>query len=232
MNKYFLIFLMSIAFNPLFAQLTITGNAVPSVQFKDANGRILSTGENNIKGNQYVFDKFGLGKVIMSNGLEAIDSNLNFSLLDHRLYFLKDNSLYYVNQSYTSFSLIQKDADNAIMEKQFNKGYPAIDQFTPSTFYEVLAKGNNFHFLKYSKAFVKESTPYGSAPIKEYTIDHTFFLYDVAMKQMSLIGSSLSVKNLKKALPNYATTIDQYLDQFHLNIKKEADLRMLLEKLQ
>lgn len=232
MNKFFLIVLLSIIVNPLFAQLSISGSAVASVQFRDANGRILSTGENSIKGNAYVFEQFGLGKVIMSNGLEAIDSNLNFSLFDHQLYFLKDKGLYFVNQPFKSFSLTSKDADNNSLEKFFTNGYPAFDQNTTNTFYEIVSKGNSFHFLKYSKASVKESTPYGSAPIKEYSIDHSFYLYNVLTKQISLIGSTLSAKNLKKALPSLAASIDSYVDQLHLNLKKESDLKLLLEKLQ
>ena len=93
MNKFFLIVLLSFTINPLIAQLSLSGNAVANVQFRDANGRILSTGENSIKGSPYVFEQFGLGKVTMSNGLEAVDSNLNFFFFDHQLYFLKDKKI-------------------------------------------------------------------------------------------------------------------------------------------
>ena len=232
MNKFFLIVLLSFTINPLIAQLSLSGNAVANVQFRDANGRILSTGENSIKGSPYVFEQFGLGKVTMSNGLEAVDSNLNFSFFDHQLYFLKDKGLYFVNQPFNAFSITSKDAENNTIEKLFANGYPSFDQNTAKTFYEIVVKTNNLQLLKYSKAFVKESTPYGSAPIKEYSIDHTYYIYINASKQLSLVGSSTSAKNLKKALPTYAAAIDHQIDQLHLNLKKESDVRMLLEKLQ
>lgn len=231
MNKLFLLVLFTITIQPLFAQLSISGSAVASVQFKDANGRLLSTGENSIKGSPYVFEQFGLGKVTMSNGLEAVDSNLNFSFYDQQLYFLKDKGLYFVNQPFNAFSITSKDAENNTTEKLFANGYPSFDQNTAKTFYEVVVKTNNLQLLKYSKAFVKESTPYGSAPIKEYSIDHTYFIYNPSLKQLSLVGSAISVKNIKKALPIYAASIDTYIDQLHLNLKKEADLKLLLEKL-
>ena len=229
MTKFFLIVLLSFTINPLIAQLSLSGNAVASVQFRDANGRLLSTGENSIKGSPYVFEQFGLGKVTMSNGLVAVDSNLNFSFFDHQLYFLKDKVL--VNQPFNAFSITSKDAENNTTEKLFANGYPSFDQNTAKTFYEVVVKTNNLQLLKYSKAFVKESTPYGSAPIKEYSIDHTYYIYNNSSKQLSLVGSSTSAKNLKKALPTYAAFIDTYIDHLHLNLKKEADLQLLFQKI-
>jgi len=55
MKKYLIIFLLSSVALPMFAQ--ISGNAVPTVQFADANGRILPAGAAGVQGTPYLFEK-------------------------------------------------------------------------------------------------------------------------------------------------------------------------------
>jgi hypothetical protein len=45
------------------------------------------------------------------------------------------------------------------------------------------------------------------------------------------LGSSHSLKSVKKTLPNYAAQIDAYLNANKLNLKKEADMVQLLQQL-
>lgn len=210
---------------------TITGNAVPTVQFSDVNGRIVPMGNNGIQGSPYLFENFGMGILIMSNGMEAIDSNLNYSLFDHKLYFLKNKSMYLVNQPVKSFELNSIDKDNNRLVKNFVSGYPSIENNTANTFYELITEGAMYQLLKYASKYIKESTVYGSAPIKEYTTDHIYCVYDKAAKKMLLVGSTVSLKNLKKTLPEKASQLDQFISSMQLNLKKEADVKRLFEKL-
>lgn len=210
---------------------TITGNAVPTVQFSDVNGRIVPMGNNGIQGSPYLFENFGMGILIMSNGMEAIDSNLNYSLFDHKLYFLKNKSMYLVNQPVKSFELNSLDKDNNRLVKIFFSGYPSIENNTANTFYELITEGEMYQLLKYASKYIKESTVYGSAPIKEYTTDHIYCVYDKAAKKMLLVGSTVSLKNLKKTLPEKASQLDQFISSMQLNLKKEADVKRLFEKL-
>ena len=214
----------------MFAQ-TITGNAIPSVQFADANGRLLPASGAGILGTPYVFDKFSLGKVIFLNGMESVDSNLNYSYFDHKLYYTQKNGLYVVNQQAKSFVLISVDKDNNKVSKQFMCLFPSVDDNTPATFYEVLGKGDNFQLLKYTHKRIKETTVYGGAPVKEYVMDDLFYIYDKMGKNMLALGSNHSLKAVKKVLPNYAVQIDAYLDANKLNLKKEEDMIQLLQQL-
>lgn len=230
MNKYIFILSLSCATLPMFAQ-TITGNAIPSVQFADANGRLLPASGAGILGTPYVFDKFSLGKVIFFNGMESVDSNLNYSYFDHKLYYTQKNGLYVVNQQAKSFVLNSVDKDNNKVSKQFVCLFPSVDDNTPATFYEVLGKGDNFQLLKYTHKRIKETTVYGGAPVKEYVMDDLFYIYDKMGKNMLALGSSHSLKAVKKVLPNYAVQIDAYLDANKLNLKKEEDMIQLLQQL-
>ena len=230
MNKYIFSFIFSCVTFPMFAQ-TITGNAIPSVQFADANGRLLPASGAGIQGTPYVFEQFGLGKVIFVNGMESVDSNLNYSYFDHKLYYTQKKGLYVVNQQAKAFVLNSVDKENNKVSKQFMCLFHSVDDNTPATFYEVLGTTDNFQLLKYTHKRIKETVVYGGAPTKEYVSDNLFYIYDKAAKKMLTMGSALSLKSVKRNLPNYATQIDAYLNVNKLNLKKEADMIQLLEQL-
>ena len=229
MKKYLYILIFSCATPSLFAQ--ISGNAVPTVQFADANGRILPAGVAGVQGTPYLFEKFGQGKVVFVNGMESVDSNLNYSLVDHKLYYTQKKGLYVVNQQAKEFTLYSVDKEKNKISKQFMCLFPSVDDNTPATFYEVLGIGEYLQLLKYTSKRIKESAVYGGAPLKEYVMDDLFYIYDKAAKKMLAMGSALSLKSIKKTLPNYATQMDAYLNANKLNLKKEEDMIQLLQQL-
>ncbi len=229
MKKHLFIFIFSCATLPIFAQ--ISGNAVPTVQFTDANGRILPAGAAGVQGTPYVFEKFGQGKIVFVNGMESVDSNLNYSYVDHKLYYTQKNGLYVVNQQAKEFTLYSLDKEKNNISKQFMCLFPSVDDNTPATFYEVLGKGDNFQLLKYTSKRIKESAVYGGAPLKEYVLDDLFYIYDKVSKKMISLGSTLSLKAIKKGLPDYAAQIDALINTSKLNLKKEEDMIQLLQQL-
>ncbi|MFZ4104445.1 MAG: hypothetical protein ACOYKI_06885 [Sediminibacterium sp.] len=231
MKKYLFILLFSCATLPSFAQTIPNQTAIQAVQFADANGRILPAGAAGVQGTPYVFEKFVQGKVIFVNGMESLDSNLNYSYADHKLYYTQKNGLYVVNQQAKEFTLYGLDKDKNKISKQFMCLFPSIEDNTPATFYEVLGVGGNFQLLKYTSKRIKESAVYGGAPLKEYVMDNLFYIYDKAAKKMLSLGSKLSLKSVKKTLPNYAAQMDAYVDANKLNLKKEEDMIQLLQQL-
>ena len=229
MKKYLFILFFSCATIPMFAQ--ISGNAVPTVQFADANGRILPAGAAGVQGTPYLFEKFGQGKIVFLNGMESVDSNLNYSLVDHKLFYTQKNGLYVVNQQAKEFILYGLDKEKNKISKQFMCLFPSVDDNTPATFYEVLGKGDNLQLLKYTSKRIKESAVYGGAPLKEYVLDDLFYIYDKGAKKMIAFGSAISLKSIKKGLPSYSVQIDALMNTSKLNLKKEEDMIQLLQQL-
>ena len=229
MKKYLFILFFSCATIPMFAQ--ISGNAVPTVQFADANGRILPAGAAGVQGTPYLFEKFGQGKIVFLNGMESVDSNLNYSLVDHKLFYTQKNGLYVVNQQAKEFILYGLDKGKNKISKQFMCLFPSVDDNTPATFYEVLGKGDNLQLLKYTSKRIKESAVYGGAPLKEYVLDDLFYIYDKGAKKMIAFGSAISLKSIKKGLPSYSVQIDALMNTSKLNLKKEEDMIQLLQQL-
>lgn len=214
------------------AQGVMTGDAIKYIQFTDANGRILPAGQSIIEGTPYVFEKFGNGKVVFTNGVEATEPNLNYSYFDSKIYFTKDNSLYLVNLPVKSFYLENAEDPSNIITKRFANGFPSVESNTLNSYYEVLGQGKVYQLLKYSHKRVKESNVYGGAPVKEYVMDNTYYIYVVADKKMIPAGSGISIKGLKKLLPNDAAKLDELAEATKINTKNETGLGKLMEQLQ
>jgi hypothetical protein len=136
-----------------------------------------------------------------------------------------------VNQQAKSFELNSVDKENNKVSKKFMCLFPSIENNTPATFYEVLGNGDQFQLLKYTHKRIKETVVYGGAPVKEYVMDDLYYIYDKADKKMHALGSSRSLKAVKKVLPNYAAQMDAYLNTNKLNLKKEEDMVQLLQQL-
>jgi len=51
------------------------------------------------------------------------------------------------------------------------------------------------------------------------------------LKKMITMGGSLSLKAIKKVLPDYSTQIDAFVNTNKLNLKKEEDMIQLLQQL-
>ena len=62
-------------------------------------------------------------------------------------------------------------------------------------------------------------------------MDDLYYIYDKMGKKMLALGSSHSLKALKKVLPNYATQLDALMNTNKLNLKKEEDMIQLLQQL-
>ena len=94
----------------------------------------------------------------------------------------------------------------------------------------IVSMMRHLHFIRSSKR-IKESAVYGGAPLKEYVVDDLFYIYDKAAKKMVALGSALSLKAIKKGLPEFTAQIDALLNTNKLNLKKEEDMIQLLQQL-
>jgi hypothetical protein len=61
-------------------------------------------------------------------------------------------------------------------------------------------------------------------------MDNSYYVYVVADKKMLPAGSSISFKNLKKALPNDAAKLDELAAATKINTKNEEGLGQLIAK--
>lgn len=213
------------------SQGVLTGGAIKNIQFMDAGGKLLPLGGTNVQGSPYLSEKFTMGNMVFSNGMKAADSNLNFSLFDQQMYFIKNQNLYLVQIPIKDFEMDVLDAQNVVSTKHFRNGFPPLLLNNQYTFYELMVSGKSLQLLKLSQKRINETTVYGAAPIKEYATDIQYFIYVSEENKMVSLGSNLSIKAFKKALPNLVAKIEEMVNAQHLNVKEEIGLIKLIELL-
>ncbi|MHA4810440.1 hypothetical protein ACX0G9_20205 [Flavitalea flava] len=111
----------------------------------------------------------------------------------------------------------------------FKTGYPAIGSNTGQTYYEVLAEGPKVHLLKYVYKVVQVSSNYGGPTEKAYAQREFLYVYDVLATTMTEISHNSSA--VKKALPEYAADIESFSVQHKSKLKKEEEIKALVEYL-
>ncbi|MFX8573800.1 hypothetical protein ABTM22_19910, partial [Acinetobacter baumannii] len=88
-------------------------------------------------------------------------------------------------------------------------GYPGVDKNDLNTYYQVLYFGNNLQLLKWQHKKIVESSSYGGVKEKNFVLEQAFYVFD--SKNYKTIPIEKKLIDLKKALPDYATDLDEYL---------------------
>jgi hypothetical protein len=107
----------------------------------------------------------------------------------------------------------------------FRNGYPAIDRFNTTSYYQVLAD-SSFQLLRsYRKELVEVEEI--NRPKKKVLRDYSeYYVYTPAGKMVRIKADA---KKIAEALPEYASLINQVVEKNKLKLKQEEDLVKLFE---
>ncbi|MGI8584287.1 MAG: hypothetical protein ACR2KX_19005 [Chitinophagaceae bacterium] len=190
-----------------------TGKPIPVGDFSDVNGSPL------------LQDKWTVGVISFADGKKYVDSFMNYSLYDDKLFIKKNNQTYPVNVRPKEFLIT--DGNNSGIAYQFERGFPAGDHNDSLTFYEILFAGNSFKLLKWGHKKVTETSNYGGVNQKEYSLINVYFVFLPKSNRMVEMGMKVNLNDLRKNFPEYEKDIDLYLSSHKLNTKKNEDLIQL-----
>jgi hypothetical protein len=207
--------------------------ATKNLEFYDDDGNLIPIGYHpNIEGSPMLYPKTGIGSVKFQNNLNLVDSSLNYSLADDKLYYIRDNKYYSFKQPVKEFSIQYLEEPNKIVIFHFKAGFPEIENHTRASLYELIYEGTQFMLLKWQHKKVEEHTNYGSATDKEFVTVYTYYLYFPGKEKMEKLGLKFSLNDLKKFLPDYATKLDAYASQHKINLKNESEMQLLFQYLE
>ncbi|WP_025764375.1 hypothetical protein [Dyadobacter tibetensis] len=97
------------------------------------------------KPSAYLFDEYYTGSVTGEGGLVVDGVNLRFNTASNRLEIKKEDSLFVTGAAVTGFTL---PTGTALY--YFQRGFPAVDNGSAETFYQVLYDGNVKLLKRYS----------------------------------------------------------------------------------
>ncbi|MBD3749553.1 MAG: hypothetical protein IE931_08660 [Sphingobacteriales bacterium] len=185
---------------------------------QDVQGRpVMEKSYTDIAGTPLLFAHWIPGDVKLDNGSSYQNIPLKYNLVDDILYFMnpKDSTMLEFVQPVKSFTLKTLTGD-----LNYANGFPAVDGFKASSFYQILYDGKT-KLLKKATKTVLENRPYNSATVERTFLDTVeyFTLQD---------GKTIKIRPSKKVLLELfgekSNPMGDYLKKEKIDFKNDDDL--------
>ncbi|WP_091149421.1 hypothetical protein [Mucilaginibacter pineti] len=201
--------------------------ATAQVKFSnDIEGKpYMEKSDTEIEGNPYLIPDWVIGSVVLGNGKTGT-LKLRYNIAKDELSFEnpKDTSSLNFIDVVKSFTLNPFKIDESnLLPLVFDSGFPAIDNQTTATYYQVIG-GGKVKLLKHYKKKIEISKAFNSA-----TSTQTFVLADsyylLINGQMSKIKPTQ--KTIAAAFKDKEPQLQTYLKTNSIDYKSDADLAKL-----
>lgn len=189
----------------------------------DLQGKPLSEmSYTDVVGTPYLYDGWTKGTVELVNGTFYKDLDLKFSLLKDELFFknTKDDAMLAFVLPVKSF-LFEVGAQKNL----YRNGFPEVDNFNKTAYYQVLFDGNLKLLFKSYKT-ISEIKPYNSATTEKRFADN-YSYYVLKDGKMNKIRPSK--KEFLELFKNKTAEIDQFIKTEKIDFKNNQDLSRMLE---
>ena len=195
-------------------------NGVLKAQFlQDIQGRVITTQTyTDVIGSPFLNDAFVNGNVVLINGVKFQNVLLKYSSYNDELFFKnpKDESLLSFVVPVKSFELL------GLM---YINGFPAIDNFTENSFYELIANSSVKLLLKNYKTILENKAYNSASTEKKFEDNKIYYVFkDGKMKRFKP-----SKKDFMEILADKSLEIDVFLKKEKVDFKNNADLAKVFE---
>jgi hypothetical protein len=176
--------------------------------YDNEGNRIRMASEMGVQGTPLLQEGWGKGKIFYHSGETLLGKYINFSLYNHKLYYVQDKKMYEVVKPVDSFSVSFPHEDGTECTYFFRSGYPSVENRETDQFYEVLYQGSTLELVQWNHKKVRDVFNYGGSREKDYALDQQLYVYDPKGKTMTPLKAALPA--IRKSLPGYATIINEY----------------------
>ena len=180
---------------------------------------------DGIQGSALLTDNWLNGTVYFVNGKIA-NAILNYNIYGDELLFKspRDSSVQAFVDPVKGFSIKGIALDESDQtDMNFSSGFPAVDDQTPKTFYQVVGDGK-VKLLRYYKKKVLESTGFASqVTTKTFTLANSYYIF--VNNQMTKIRPSQ--KTILAAMSDKGDKMQEYIKTNKVNFKSDAALAKL-----
>ena len=195
-------------------------NGVSKAQFlQDIQGRVITEQSyTDVIGSPFLNDAFVNGNVILTNGVKFQSVALKYSSYNDELFFKnpKDESLLSFVVPVKSFELLGQ---------MYINGFPAIDNFTENSFYQLIANSSVKLLLKNYKTILENKAYNSASTEKKFEDNKIYYVFrDGKMKRFKP-----SKKDLMETFADKSSEIDVFLKKEKVDFKNNADLVKVFE---
>lgn len=181
-----------------------------------------------IKGNVFYNEDWNKGYILLSDNHIAKDISLRFNIYSNEIYFMLDSQVLVVSAAVpvSEFGIYKKNDPNNIAI--FRCGYPAVNNNTTKTFYNVVVNAKIALLCHYEKRIMEATNSIGAFE-RKFIDSETWFIYNSSSNKIIPVKKNKNA--LVEALPEYADKIQSIIQQNNLKLKSDLEWNILLNKL-
>ena len=208
----------------LFALGLTTVSKAQGVFLTDVNGQVLRANKYvDVQGSPYLNEAWKEGTVTAANSKSYPNLKVRYDVFAGELEYQQNNQTYRLSPAAVKeFKVIDND------EMLFRNGFAAVNNNTPTTFYQVLVDGPT-KLLKHFKVNIVENKPFNSATTtKEFQKQEQYF---IAKPDGTVQRIQKNKKSVLTALADQKDRAEKLIKEQELNLNEESNLISLLESM-
>ncbi len=169
---------------------------------------------NTVEGTPYLFNTWAMGTLTMPDGKTLTNVRMNIDLVTQEL-IVQNSQMVGMIVSHDQVSAL--NLNNSMV---FKLGFPAIDNQTPASLYQVLV-ADTVSLLKYSQKSIVQ--------LDEFDKKKKFMLYEDYYFFYKNLINAVKSKTLSKVFPGIKDEIAAYIKAEDVKMKDEADVKKLIQ---
>jgi len=192
----------------------------------DADGKPvqLSDAVREIDGSIYLSIDWTDGSLVRSDNEQYRNLKLRYDVYDDQVVF--ENSKNEADVPvYTDVNSFDLKGVAGMDDAKFKNGFPAVDNLTAKSFYEVLCDGKIKLLKHYSKTISEVDEQGASSPTKTFKDGQTYYI----LKNGTMTPVKHDEKEILAALADKEPQISAYIKSNHIKVKNDEDLGKLFD---
>jgi hypothetical protein len=180
---------------------------------------------SNASGNPYLFKDWVDGVVLFKSGRVVKQFKLRFDCARNRLMLQFEGNAFAAESQVKEFVLYspsRKNKDSLI----FRKGYPAIDKYTPDTYYQVLVGGKAVLLKLFTKILVEEKQMVSTGNHARLEDEEYYYL----LQDGVMTNLPKDKEELLKKLPAHPEQLKEFIAQQSLRMDKAEDFVKIITR--
>lgn len=190
------------------------------------SGLKFGTGKR-VEGTAFMTEDFQKGYIVFFNDKKVTEVPLKYNDLNEELYFDDNGKELILQTAVKEFGFTinnEKDTRDFV----FRTGYPAIDNNTDKSFYQVLA-GQAVLLLKRTTKKVQEAKELNGMEFLRIKSSDNYYAYEAKTRRIVKIKNGL--ENIAEALPDLKQKIEAIAKAQGLKCKSEKEMILLFTQL-
>ncbi len=182
---------------------------------------------SEVGGSPFFSADYILAAVHIKNDVTVTDIPVKFNIYNNAMMVRKDGQ----DMKLASFDMVsydEKAADGKVKNFKFRQGYPAIDNHSEQSIYQVVSMGPRVHLLKYLSQKVEDAATLGDYSRREIVTTEQLYIYVPGGEIKRIKPSKQAIVD---ALPALSAKIDEIANANNLKLKSEAEIAFLVDAL-